>query len=186
MATITPEAKPQQLGASLSDFTLQDINGVSRTLSTELAGKSGAVVVFWSGICSHCVRYDEYFNSFSTRHPNIAFLAIASRQHESAAQVRKAVFERKLTFTILDDPNGKLANIWFARQTPRSFLLDPHMTLLYRGAIDNFQFSGDEDYAAYLEPAISDFLAGRPVQQPETASFGCAIQSVYYIMPKSL
>ena len=28
--------------------------------------------------------------------------------------------------------------------------------------------------------AISDLLAGRPISQPETASFGCAIQSVYY------
>jgi hypothetical protein len=54
------------------------------------------------------------------------------------------------------------------------------MRLEYRGAIDNFQFPGDPDYVAYLEPAISDLLAGRPISQPETASFGCAIQSVYY------
>ena len=47
MATVTPEAKPQQLGASLSDFTLQDINGVSRAVSDELSGKSSAVVVVW-------------------------------------------------------------------------------------------------------------------------------------------
>jgi len=38
----------------------------------------------------------------------------------------------------------------------------------------------------HLEPAIDDFLTGRPVERNETASFGCAIQSVYYILPKSL
>ena len=56
----------------------------------------------------------------------------------------------------------------------------------YRGAIDNFQFPWDPDYVAYLEPAISDLLAGRPIAQPDTASFGCAIQSVYYILPKPM
>jgi hypothetical protein len=60
------------------------------------------------------------------------------------------------------------------------------MALQYRGAIDNFQFHADPDYAAYLEPAIEDLLAGRPIAQPETPSFGCAIQSVYYRLQKIL
>ena len=60
------------------------------------------------------------------------------------------------------------------------------LAVQYRGAIDNFQFAGNPEYEEYLEPAISEFLAGRPVSQPETASFGCAIQSVYYQLPKIL
>lgn len=177
---------PQNIGTSLLDFTLQTVTGGTQSLSSALAGKLGAVVVFWSGICSHCLRYDDYFNNFTALHPNIAFLAIASRQQESPEQVRGAIAERRLTFPILDDSKGQLANLWFTRQTPRAFLIGPDMKLLYRGAIDNFQFPGDEDYSAYLEPAIADMLAGRPITQAETASFGCAIQSVYYIMPKSL
>ena len=58
--------------------------------------------------------------------------------------------------------------------------------LLYRGAIDNFKFPEDSDYQAYLEPAIASFLAGQPIARQETASFGCAIQSVYYILPNPL
>ncbi len=186
MVSGTPQAKPQNIGASLDDFTLQSVTGQAQSLSAALVGKRGAVVVFWSGICSHCVRYDDYLNSFPTLHPELALLVVASRQHETPEQIRKAIAERELTFNILDDPNGKLANVWFTRQTPRVFLVAPDLTLLYRGAIDNFQFPGDDEYAAYLEPAIADMLAGKPVAQSETASFGCAIQSVYYIMPKSL
>jgi len=58
--------------------------------------------------------------------------------------------------------------------------------LLYRGAIDNFKYPRDPEYAPYLETAISEFLAGKPVQRAETSSFGCAIQSVYYTLPKHL
>ena len=57
---------------------------------------------------------------------------------------------------------------------------------LYRGAIDNFKFPEDNEYLAYLEPAIASFLAGQPIARAETASFGCAIQTVYYRLPKQL
>jgi len=110
----------------------------------------------------------------------VALLAVASRQQETPDELRRAALERKLAFPILIDPGGRLAREWFTEQTPRAFLIAADMRLQYRGAIDNFQFPGDPDYVAYLEPAISDLLAGRPISQPETASFGCAIQSVYY------
>jgi hypothetical protein len=58
--------------------------------------------------------------------------------------------------------------------------------LLYRGAIDNFKYPGDPEYVAHLETAISEFLAGKPIRRAETSSFGCAIQSVYYTLPKHL
>ena len=32
----------------------------------------------------------------------------------------------------------------------------------------------------------TEFLSGEAVQRAETASFGCAIQSVYYTLPKHL
>ena len=73
-----------------------------------------------------------------------------------------------------------------SKAPPRVFLLDSSRKLLYRGAIDNFKYPQDPQYDAYLEPAIAAFMAGRPVERTETASFGCAISSVYYILPKVL
>ena len=72
------------------------------------------------------------------------------------------------------------------QQTPRVFLLDAERRLLYRGAIDNFKYPRDPGYLPYLEPAIDDFLAGRKIRRPETASFGCPVESVYYRLPKPL
>ncbi len=39
-------------------------------------------MLFWSGVYSHCVRYDKYLNSFAQLHPDLALVA-----------VRRAVFE---------------------------------------------------------------------------------------------
>jgi len=174
----------QAIGGEVPDFSLEDLGRTSRSLRGELAGHQAAIVVFWSCICSHCLRNDDYLKTLQDHHPDIALLAVASRQQETPDDLRRAAADRKLGFPILIDPGGRLARQWYTEQTPRAFLIASDMRLLYRGAIDNFQFPGDPDYVAYLEPAIADLQAGRPIAQPDTASFGCAIQSVYYQLQK--
>ncbi len=184
MAPERATPRVQEVGGPASDFTLEDLAGATRSLRTELTGQKAAVVVFWSGVCSHCNRYDEYLNTFRERHPDIPLLAVASRSAETPDKLRITVQQRSLTFPILIDPGGVTARQWATEQTPRAFLIGDDFSIRYRGAIDNFQFAGTPDYAAYLEPAIEDMMAGRPVKQAETPSFGCAIQSVYYQLPK--
>ena len=174
------------VGGAVEGFSLPGVNGGLVDLSALLDRKKGAVVVFWSGVCSHCVRYDAYFNSFVERHPELGIAVIASRSGETPEQIRKTMGERGITFPIGYDGDRHVARQWSAEQTPRVYLVDADRTLLYRGAIDNFKFPGDPDYVEHLETAISEFLAGKPVRRAETASFGCAIQSVYYTLPKHL
>jgi len=176
----------QHMGETVSAFTLPDLRGAQRTLSSFLEGKKGLVVLFWSETCSHCQRYDSYLNAFAARHPDIGLVVVASRQGEVVEQIRATAAARHLTFPILHDASGIVARQWSTQQTPRAFLLNPEIRLMYRGAIDNFKYPGDPDYQAYLEPAIEALLAGEPVEKAETASFGCAIQSVYYVLPKPL
>jgi thiol-disulfide isomerase/thioredoxin len=176
----------QEIGGIVPEVQLPSISGGSRTLSSFLEGKKGVVVVLWSETCSHCIRYDPYLNGFSARHPEIGMFAIAARQGETFEQVSATAAKRALQFPILHDAGGIVARQWFTQQTPRVFLVNAEKKLLYRGAIDNFKYPEDIDYQGYLEPAIEAFLAGKPIERTETASFGCAIQSVYYILPKPL
>lgn len=176
----------QEIGGAVTDFSLPLISGGLSSLGTILEGKKGAVVVFWSDTCSHCVRYDEYLNTFAARHPELGFVAIASRHGEGIDSIRETVAERNLIFPIAHDSDGSTAKSWFAQQTPRVYLVDADGKLRYRGAIDNFKFRADREYQPYLEPAIDEFLAGKPVSRAETASFGCAVESVYYVLPKPI
>ena len=176
----------QEIGGPVPEFNLPALDGSDRNLGYFLEGKKAAVVVFWSETCSHCVRYDSYLNSFATKHPEIGMVAVASRQGEDLRQIRATATARKLQFPILYDSGGAVAREWFTQQTPRVFLIGPDRKLLYRGAIDNFKYPEDPEHVAYLEPAIASFLAGKPIERVETASFGCAIESVYYVLPKAL
>jgi len=180
------ERAKQVIGGPVPEISLPALDGTVRNLGFFLERKKGIVVVFWSETCSHCIRYDRYLNSFAERHPEIGLVAIASRQGENLQQIRATAAARNLQFPILYDSGGTVARQWFTQQTPRVFLIDGDCKLLYRGAIDNFKYPEDPEYAAYLEPAIESFLTGKPIERTETASFGCAIQSVYYILPKAL
>ncbi len=176
----------QKIGGIVNDFYLTAITGEGVGLESILRGKKGAAVVFWSGICSHCVRYDSYFNGFTRQHPELGFVAIASRDGETPNQLREKAKLRQLGFPILHDLGGRIAKEWATQQTPRAFLLDANRVLLYRGAVDNYKYPADSEYAAYLQPAVLQFLSGTPIARTETASFGCAVESIYYKFPKAL
>jgi peroxiredoxin len=183
----------EELCPEVPDFTLPAVAGGTRTLAwfLEPGGIRGAVVVFWSGVCSHCARYDDYLRAFPGRHPELALVAVASRQGETAADLRRVAAERRLPFPVLHDADRAVAAAWRVAQTPRAFLIaggggggeGAGPRLLYRGAIDNFKYPEDPAYEAYLEPAIAAFLAGRPVPRAESPSFGCPVESVYYTLP---
>jgi len=174
----------QSIGYFMPDFTLPLLDGGSLSPQSFLAGRKAAVVVFWSGICSHCRRYDDYLNRLPERYPGVGLLAVASRQNESAPMLRVTVAERGLRFPIVHDAERAVAQAWLVSQTPRVFLLDPQCRLLYRGAIDNFKYPQDPEFVPYLDTAIEALLAGQTPPRAETPSFGCPVESVYYTMPK--
>ncbi len=168
----------------MPDFALPLLDGGSLSLQTSLAGRKAAVVVFWSGICSHCRRYDSYLNQLPEQYSGVGLLAVASRQNESAEILYAAVAERGLRFPMVHDAERAVANAWLVQQTPRVFLLDSERRLIYRGAIDNFKYPEDADYIGYLNAAIAAFLAGKAPPRADTPSFGCPVKSVYYTLPK--
>ncbi len=175
----------QKFGEPLSDFSLQALNGSKVTLSSKLSGKKGAVVVIWSSTCSHCIRYDKYFNSFEQRFPDLSLIVVSARSGETMDGVKMAAAQRRLSFCLVHDAGSNVARAWHTQQTPRAFLMDANRALLYRGAIDNYKFPEDPEHVAYLEPAIAQFLSGSAITRQETSSYGCAIQSVYYNLPRA-
>jgi peroxiredoxin len=174
----------QAIGELMPDFFLPRLDGGTLSLQSFLTGRTAAVVMFWSSVCSHCRRYDTYLNRLPERYTGLGLLAVASRQNESVEMLRAAIVERGLGFPTVHDAQRAVADAWLVQQTPRVFLLDPERRLIYRGAIDNFKYSEDPDYAGYLDAAIDALLVGKAPPRADTPSFGCPVKSVYYTLPK--
>ena len=171
----------QTIGGDVSDFELLPVSdGPPQGLTSILADHRGAVIVFWSAVCSHCRRYDDYLQQFSARCPDLGLAVIGAREKEDTKVLGKAIADRSLQFPILHDADLRVARSWLVCQTPRAFLINADHKLLYRGAIDNFKYPKDPEFVPYLDNAIDDFLAGETVRRSETPGFGCPTESVYY------
>jgi hypothetical protein len=80
--------------------------------------------------------------------------------------------------TLMDD-SGKIGRAYGARTTPHMYLIDPQGKLLYAGAIDSKATSNPADIATatnYVNQAVGEALAGKPVSQPTTRAYGCSIK----------
>ena len=102
-------------------------------------------------------------------------VGINSNVAESAADVKEHAAANGLSFTILKDPNNKVADRLDAQVTPEAYFLDAAGKLVYRGRIDNSR-NGDSITSTELRDAIEAVLAGRAVEKAEVKAFGCSIK----------
>lgn len=156
-------ATNQEFGNRVPDFSLSLLD---LGLEDYIAHKKDAAVVFWSAACTHCIRYDEYFDSFTQSHPELGFFAIASRQGETLEQMWSTINQRPSRFPILADRSGRVARLWHSQQTPRCYLIAADGRFLNRGAVDNLKLAKDEAYLGYLEAAISRSSQASPSEEP--------------------
>ena len=79
-----PSPTAQSFGAPLPPLVLPRVDdGQPVALDDVLRERLGGVVVFWSSVCSHCVRYDPYLNGFAASHPDMGLYVVATRQGET-------------------------------------------------------------------------------------------------------
>lgn len=91
--------------------------------------------------------------------------------HVAASEANRLMAEKKGKPThVVLDPSGTLGRLYGARTTPHMFVLDSQGRLVYNGAIDD---RGDTNY---VQAALTEAMAGRPVSRPVTRAYGCAVK----------
>jgi peroxiredoxin len=79
----------------------------------------------------------------------------------------------------LTDTDGRIGRAYGARTTPPMSVIFPQGKLVYAGAIDSKPTANPADIASatnYVSQAIAEATAGKPVTQPVTRAYGCAIK----------
>lgn len=79
----------------------------------------------------------------------------------------------------LMDVDGRIGRAYGARTTPHLYLIDPAGKLIYAGAIDSKASARVEDIATatnYVNQAVGEALAGKPVSEPRTRAYGCSVK----------
>lgn len=79
----------------------------------------------------------------------------------------------------LMDADGKVGRAYGARTTPHMYVIDPKGTLAYVGAIDSKPTANPADIKTatnYVNQAVAEVVAGKPVSQPATQAYGCSVK----------
>jgi peroxiredoxin len=162
----------------VTDFTLNDYDGKSHTLSELETGKA-TVIMFVSARCPVSNAYNERMNHLYKDYVDkgIFFVAINSNKQEDADEVKEHAEENNFRFAVLKDPGNKVADAFDAQVTPEIYVVNTKLELLYHGRIDNSRRE-DEVESKDLRIALDEILAGKSVNTTATKAFGCSIKRV--------
>lgn len=177
-----------QVGQPAPDFSLSDLAGQSRALSS-FKGKT--VVLEWVNPDCPFVRkhYDKSGNMPATQKSALAdgvvWLTINSAAKGKEGDFDKAAVEAWMKrvnaapSAYLRDQDGKVGKLYDARTTPHMFIINPEGVLVYAGGIDDIRSANPDDIAKatnYVKAALADLKAGKEVQTKTSRPYGCSVK----------
>jgi peroxiredoxin len=113
-------SKPK-IGSLVPDFSLKDLDGNSISIR-QYRGKP-VVLNFWATRCGPCLVEMPLLETVSVMHKN-DMVVIAVNIEESSERVTKFVKENKISFPILLDVNGMVADTFKAYAFPATIFID--------------------------------------------------------------
>jgi peroxiredoxin len=120
---LSPPLSAQE-GQAAPDFTLQDLEGQTYTLS-ELKGKV-VLLDFWASWCQPCLHAIPALNRLSSKFQEEDFLLLGINvdRSKSTNALKRFVEEYEISYPVLADKRGKVAGRYRAFVLPLSYLID--------------------------------------------------------------
>ncbi|HEX4070638.1 MAG TPA: redoxin domain-containing protein [Planctomycetaceae bacterium] len=171
------------LGRKAENFSLNDFYGKTYSLA-DFKDKKLVVLAFVGTECPVAKAYGPRLAELAKKYADkgVQFLGVSSNRQDTITELSAFARVHHIEFPILKDLNNKLADQLGAQRTPEVFVLDQDRSVRYHGRIDNQFGVGYAKKTAsepFLQSALDELLAGRPVSKGETAAVGCFIGRVH-------
>jgi peroxiredoxin len=171
------------MAAQRPQFALRDTRGITHT-PEEWNGKKAIVVFYTTTDCplsnNDVPEMNRTARNYQSR--GVAFYAVQADTTIADADVAQHTKDFQFSFPVLFDRQQLLAKMTGATTIPSAAVLTPDGTLLYLGRIDNlvedFNIRRQVPTKFDLREALDAVLAGKPVPNPRTKTFGCAINNL--------
>jgi hypothetical protein len=169
------------IGAVAPDFALADLAGKVHRLSDY---RGQVVVLEWiNPNCPFSRRHAEEgtMSRTASAHSKVVWLAVNStaRDHKdflSTEQHAKYDQEHGIGYPVLYDTDGKVGHAYGAATTPHMFVVDEQGKVVYRGAIDDDPYGRSKQRTNYVDGALAEHSAGKPVDPASTKPYGCSVK----------
>lgn len=180
-----PVALGYNIGDAVADFKLKNINGKMVSLSDFTSAK-GFIVVFTSNHCPFSKSYEDRVIALDNKYAPQGFPLIAinpndpeAYEEDSFANMQARAKEKGYTYPYLADDTQMVSKLFGAMRTPQIYVLKKEggkIILSYLGAIDDNAQDPSGVTKRYVEDAVNNLLAGKPVVTTTTKAVGCAIK----------
>jgi len=183
------EVKTLEIGSAAPDFKLIGVDGKYHTLD-EYADAEALLLMF---TCNHCPTAQAYEDrmikiaedykdkgvqmvAISPNSPmgllfeELGYSDLGDEYHEMVIRHK----DKGYNFPYLYDGDDEKVSLEYGPvATPHAFVFDKKRTLQYRGRLDKVEKPGTAN-AEDLRAALDQILAGEPVTNPVTKTFGCS------------
>jgi glutathione peroxidase-family protein len=172
-------ASGYEIGSIVTDFKLKNTDGTTFALSN-YKDKKGVIVVFTCNHCPFAKAYEDRIIDLDKKFAASGFPVVAinpsdasSYDEDSFDKMAARAKEKAYTF-----PQAT-AKAFGAARTPHLFILKNEggkFVVQYIGTIDDNAQDPASVTKRYVEDAIGNMLAGKPVVTTQTKAVGCSIK----------
>ncbi len=138
-------------GKTLPDATLVDLNSGKEISVKSLMGKSVTFVTFWASWCPPCRKELPELQKLYKKYKDTGFqiIAISLDNKSSVKRAKEFVKQHNLTFPVLNDNSGKLANPLNVSSIPTMLIVNSKGTIVE--AHQGFNPQGEKEFSAIIE-----------------------------------
>jgi len=172
------------VGDKAMDFKLKNVDGKMISLSDYKTAK-GFIVVFTCNHCPYAKAYEDRIIALNTKYASQGYPVIAINPNaptvddDSYANMQARAKAKNYQFPYLLDETQNIAGAYGAAHTPHVFVLQKSgsdFVVKYIGAIDDNSDDASAVKQKYVENAVDNLLAGKPVDPASTKAIGCTIK----------
>jgi peroxiredoxin len=177
---------PYEVGSTVSDFRLKNVDGKMISLSDYKNTSKGVIVIFDCNTCPYSRAYNDRIIALHHKYAPLGFPVITINSNDAAISAGDSFEEmvskakaKNYDFPYLHDATQRVGHAFGATNTPHAFVLKKEQdsfVVTYIGAIDNNSRNGALADKKFVEEAVNALLAGKPVEVQKTRAMGCGIQ----------
>lgn len=152
LAAFSSQVMALEPGDPAVNFSLRDI-GTGQMLGLEDFPSKVIYVDFWASWCTPCRKSLPLYESMSQRLPQADFSVVAINLDEEPEDARKFLNSHPVSYTVLLNPDGNVAERWQVKAMPSSFLLDSNRRIVKTWA--GFRPSHLEEIEREIQSALA-------------------------------
>jgi len=180
-----PVSNGYQVGDAVADFKLKNVDGKMVSLA-DFKDAKGFIVIFDCNTCPMSRAYNSRIIALNKKYASQGFPVVLINPNsaevvaeESFDAMQKHAKEHGYDFPYLYDQAQDVVRKFNPTNTPHTFVLSKNsdgLKVAYIGAIDNNSRDGAKADKHFVEEAVNELLAGKPVTVTKTKAIGCTVK----------